>query len=66
MLNGLSQFGILMLLLLTGMETELALVRGVRRAAVSVSVAGIVLPFACGIALGHSCPSRCCPIRTSA
>ena len=35
MIEGVAQFGILLLLLLAGMETELALVRGVRRAAVS-------------------------------
>jgi Kef-type K+ transport system membrane component KefB len=45
MLDGLAQFGILLLLLLAGMETELALVRQVRRAAFSASVSGIVLPF---------------------
>ena len=61
MLNGLAQFGILLLLLLAGMETELALVRGVRRAAVSASVAGIVLPFACGMLLGHLIPESLLP-----
>src|SRR6185312_12487320 len=50
MLNGLSRFGILMLLLLAGMETELGLVRAVRRAAISASLAGVTLPFACGFA----------------
>ena len=39
--------GILMLLLLTGMETDLGLVKKVRRAAFSVSLAGIAVPFAC-------------------
>src|SRR6476646_4783184 len=53
MLDGLAQFGILLLLLLAGMETELSLVRGVRRAAISASLAGIELPFACGMLLGH-------------
>jgi Kef-type K+ transport system membrane component KefB len=43
------------------METELALVRGVRRAAVSASVAGIVLPFACGMLLGHFLPESLLP-----
>jgi Kef-type K+ transport system membrane component KefB/nucleotide-binding universal stress UspA family protein len=61
MLNGLAQFGILLLLLLAGMETELALVRGVRRAAISASVAGIVLPFACGMLLGHLIPESLLP-----
>src|SRR5690348_10676343 len=61
MLDGLAQFGILLLLLLAGMETELALVRGVRRAAVSASVAGIVLPFAFGMLLGHFLPDSLLP-----
>ena len=38
MLDGISQFGILLLLLLTGMETDLRLVRRVGRAAISVSL----------------------------
>src|SRR5947209_8771447 len=45
MLDGIAQFGILLLLLLAGMETELSLVRDVRRPAISASVAGITLPF---------------------
>ena len=61
MIEGVAQFGILLLLLLAGMETELALVRGVRRAAVSVSVAGIAVPFACGFALGQFLPEALLP-----
>src|SRR5437763_6537130 len=61
MLDGLAQFGILLLLLLAGMETELALVRGVRRAAISASLAGIALPFACGMLLGHFLPDSLLP-----
>src|SRR4051812_13223653 len=61
MLNGLAQFGILLLLLLAGMETELALVRNVRRAAFSASLSGIALPFACGLALGYLLPDSLLP-----
>ena len=61
MLDGIAQFGILLLLLLAGMETELALVRDVRRAAVSASVAGITLPFLCGFALGYFLPDALLP-----
>lgn len=57
MLDAVSQLGILLLLLITGMETDLGLVRRVRRAALSVSVAGIALPFACGFALGELLPA---------
>jgi Kef-type K+ transport system membrane component KefB/nucleotide-binding universal stress UspA family protein len=61
MLDGIAQFGILLLLLLAGMETELSLVRDVRRAAISASVAGITLPFACGLALGFLLPDSLLP-----
>jgi Kef-type K+ transport system membrane component KefB/nucleotide-binding universal stress UspA family protein len=61
MIEGLAQFGILMLLLLAGMETELSLVRSVRQAAVSASVAGIAVPFACGFALGQFLPDSLLP-----
>jgi Kef-type K+ transport system membrane component KefB len=50
-----------MLLLLTGMETDLQLVRRARRAAVSVSAAGIVIPFLCGVALRQFLPEAMVP-----
>jgi Kef-type K+ transport system membrane component KefB/nucleotide-binding universal stress UspA family protein len=61
MIDGVSQLGILMLLLLTGMETDLRLVRKARRAAISASAAGIALPFACGFALGELLPAAMLP-----
>ena len=61
MIDAVSQLGILMLLLLTGMETDLGLVRKVRRAAASVSVAGIAVPFVCGFALGELLPDSMLP-----
>lgn len=61
MLDGVSHLGVLLLLLLTGMETDLKLVRRVGRAATSVSVAGIALPFACGFALGQFMPETMLP-----
>ncbi|WP_244471098.1 cation:proton antiporter, partial [Microvirga massiliensis] len=61
MLEAVSQLGILMLLLLTGMETDLRLVRKVGRAATSVSVTGIALPFMCGFALGQFLPEAMLP-----
>jgi Kef-type K+ transport system membrane component KefB/nucleotide-binding universal stress UspA family protein len=61
MLNAVSQFGILMLLLLTGMETDLQLVRRVGRAAVTVAIAGVALPFVCGFALGEFLPAELLP-----
>jgi Kef-type K+ transport system membrane component KefB len=56
MIEALAQLGILLLLLLTGMETDLAVVRRSRRAAFSVSIAGIVVHFLCGILLGELRP----------
>src|SRR5580700_1273114 len=47
MIDGISQVGILMLLLLTGMETDLKLVRKSGFAAVIIAICGIVFPFAC-------------------
>lgn len=61
MIDGLAQFGILLLLLLTGMETDLKLVRKVGRAAGIVSVTGIVIPFACGFGLGQFLPENLLP-----
>ena len=66
MLDGIAQFGILLLLLLTGMETDLKLVRQTGRASVSASLAGIVVPFALR-RRARRIPARlaCCPIPAS-
>ncbi len=61
MLNAVAQFGILLLLLLTGMETDLKLVRESGRAALFASLAGIVVPFLCGVALGEALPDWMLP-----
>src|SRR5215472_9043479 len=61
MLDGISQFGILLLLLLTGMETDLKLVRTVGRAALSISVTGVAVPFICGFMLGQWLPESLLP-----
>src|SRR5262249_18687306 len=61
MLDAISQFGILLLLLLTGMETDLRLVRKVGRAAISISLMGVAVPFACGVALGEFMPESLLP-----
>jgi K+:H+ antiporter len=61
MLDAVSQLGILMLLLLTGMETDLQLVKRVGRAAVAVSIAGVTVPFICGFALGELLPAELLP-----
>src|SRR5882672_6367638 len=61
MVDAVSQFGILLLLLLTGMETDLKLVRQTGRASVYASLMGIIVPFACGVALGEMLPDTMLP-----
>jgi K+:H+ antiporter len=61
MIDAISQFGILLLLLLTGMETDLKLVRQTGRASIFASLMGIIVPFACGVALGEMLPDAMLP-----
>jgi Kef-type K+ transport system membrane component KefB/nucleotide-binding universal stress UspA family protein len=61
LIAGVAQLGVLMLLLLTGMETDLPLVRRVGRTAVTVAVAGVAIPFACGVWLGEMLPDSLLP-----
>ena len=61
MIGAVSELGILMLLLLTGMETDLQLVKRVGRAAIIVSAAGVAVPFACGFTLGELLPADLLP-----
>ena len=58
MLNAVSELGVLMLLLLTGMETDLQMVRRVGRAAIAAALAGVAVPFACGFTLGEFLPTE--------
>jgi Kef-type K+ transport system membrane component KefB len=61
MITAIAQFGVLLLLLLTGMETDLRLVRRARNTAAAVSLTGIAIPFACGFALGQFLPDSLLP-----
>jgi Kef-type K+ transport system membrane component KefB/nucleotide-binding universal stress UspA family protein len=61
MLDAISQLGILLLLLITGMETDLSVFRNARRPAVAVSLSGIVVPFLCGCLLGALLPDAMLP-----
>ena len=61
MLNAVSELGVLLLLLLTGMETDLALVKRVRRSAAIASAAGILVPFACGYGVCEALPDSILP-----
>ena len=61
MLDAVAQLGILLLLLMTGMETDLSVFRDARRPALSISLSGIVVPFACGALLGALLPDSMLP-----
>jgi Kef-type K+ transport system membrane component KefB/nucleotide-binding universal stress UspA family protein len=61
MIEAVSQLGILMLLLIAGMETDFAIVKRMRRAALSSSLSGIIFPFACGLFLGELLPDSMLP-----
>jgi len=61
MIDAISQFGILLLLLLTGMETDLKLVRQTGRASLFASLMGIIVPFVCGVVLGEMLPDSMLP-----
>ena len=61
MVEGLAQLGILFLLLLAGMETDLGLANRLRRVALGVSITGIAIPFVCGFALGQVLPDALLP-----
>ncbi len=61
MLQGVAEFGILLLLLLTGMEIDRRLLRKIGWPAVSVSLFGTVAPFLFGVALAYLAPSDLIP-----
>jgi Kef-type K+ transport system membrane component KefB/nucleotide-binding universal stress UspA family protein len=64
MIDAVSQLGILMLLLLTGMETDLRLVRRVGAASIAISATGVVVPFVLGYALAQFLPDALLPEPT--
>jgi Kef-type K+ transport system membrane component KefB/nucleotide-binding universal stress UspA family protein len=61
MLDGVAQIGVLLLLVLAGMETDVKLMRKSGAAAVWVSVTGVCIPFVCGFALGQYLPESLLP-----
>jgi Kef-type K+ transport system membrane component KefB len=56
LLEALAWIGVIMLLLYTGLETDLGILRGVGRAAAIVSSLGILIPWISGFALGWELP----------
>lgn len=61
MIEAVAQLGILLLLMLTGMETDLKLVRKVGASCLSISAAGLVIPFALGVAFASFLPPSLLP-----
>ena len=61
MIDAVGQLGILMLLLLTGMETDLRLVRRIGAPALFISTAGIAVPFFLGFLVGEMAPEWIVP-----
>jgi Kef-type K+ transport system membrane component KefB/nucleotide-binding universal stress UspA family protein len=57
LLDVFGNLGMALLLLLTGLETDVRLLRNLGRAALIASTMGMVLPFALGFGLGHFTPA---------
>jgi Kef-type K+ transport system membrane component KefB/nucleotide-binding universal stress UspA family protein len=57
LLEAVSWIGVIMLLLYTGMETDLDIVSGLGEASVRISLMGIVIPWLCGFFLGEKLPA---------
>lgn len=61
MLTGIAQLGVLLLLLLTGMETDLKLARKTGRTSLMIALTGLSVPFVCGFTLGQFLPENLLP-----
>jgi Kef-type K+ transport system membrane component KefB len=58
LLEVIAWLGMVVLLLMTGLETDLDVLRNLGRAALYASILGMVVPFASGLALGWALPDR--------
>jgi Kef-type K+ transport system membrane component KefB/nucleotide-binding universal stress UspA family protein len=58
LLDVFGNFGMALLLLLTGLETDLRLLRNLGRAALIASAMGMLLPFGLGFGLGYVMPAE--------
>lgn len=56
LLETVALIGVMLLLVVTGLETDLGLIRRKARTALGVAIGGLVLPFAAGLALGYLIP----------
>jgi len=61
LITGLANMGVMMLLLLTGMETDLKLVKKIGTPAFAITATGVLVPFACGFGLGMLLPASLLP-----
>lgn len=61
LLDVVSWVGVLLLVLLAGLETRLGILRRAGRAAIGASVGGFALPFLAGLALGVVAPASLIP-----
>ena len=58
LLEVVSWLGVVMLLILTGLETDVGLILSKGRSAAAISLGGIIVPFATGLALGFYLPGE--------
>jgi Kef-type K+ transport system membrane component KefB/nucleotide-binding universal stress UspA family protein len=58
LLEMVAWIGMVLLLLMTGLETDVRLLRHLGRTALTSSLFGMVVPFLCGLALGLVTPTR--------
>ncbi|MBS0273164.1 MAG: cation:proton antiporter [Proteobacteria bacterium] len=63
LIKGVSDMGVMMLLLLTGMETDLKLVRKTGFPAIAVTAAGVAVPFALGFSAVYFLPDSILPTQ---
>lgn len=56
LLSAISWLGVLFLLIVTGLETDIALIKRRGKSALIISAGGIIVPFATGFALGEMLP----------
>lgn len=56
LLEAVGLIGVMFLLVVTGLETDLNLIRRKAKTAIGVATGGLILPFAAGLALGYLIP----------
>src|SRR3990170_2913054 len=56
MLEVVGLIGVMLLLIITGLETDLDLIKRKARTAVGVAIGGLILPFVSGLVLGNLMP----------